>query len=138
MNNSNNRLVLVIGSLCVVLLVLGGAGWWRAFGVVTWPLFYLCAALGFGGNAARKVVWPALLAMLAAGIALFGGVLLTEQKSGTPELVLGAPVATAFLIYGIWPLGVFIGVLYFRMFDRHVLPQSKLDVFLSEFGRRTD
>ena len=138
MNDSPNRLALVIGSLCLALLVLGCVGWWRAFGVVTWPLFYLCAAIGFGGDAARKAVWPALLAMLAAGIALLAAVLLTEQTSGTPDLVLGAPLATAFLIYGIWPLGIFIGVLYFRVFDRHVLPQRKLEAFLSEFGRRTD
>ena len=137
-NDFPNRLVLAVGALCLVLLVLGCAGWWSAFGIATWPLIYLCAAIGFGGNAARKAVWPALLAMLAAGTALLLAVLLTEQKSGMPDLVLGTPVATAFLIYGIWPLGIFIGVLYFRVFDRHVLRQRKLDAFLQEFGRRTD
>jgi uncharacterized PurR-regulated membrane protein YhhQ (DUF165 family) len=136
--DSPNRLVLAIGALCLVLLVLGCAGWWSAFGVATWPLIYLCAAIGFGGSAARKAVWPVLLAMLAASIALLAAILLTEQKSGVPDLVLGTPLATAFLIYGIWPLGIFIGVLYFRVFDRHVLPQRKLDAFLSEFRRRTD
>lgn len=137
-NDSPHRLVLAIGALCLVLLVFGFAGWWRVFGIATWPLIYLCAAVGFGGSAARKAVWPALLAMLAASVALLAAILLTEQTSGLPDLVLGTPLATAFLIYGIWPLGMFIGVLYFRVFDRHVLPRRKLDAFLQEFGRRTD
>jgi hypothetical protein len=74
--------------------------------------------------------------MLVAGALLLGAILLTEKTDGDPGLVLGVPLATAFLIYGIWPLGIFIGVLYFKVFDRYVLPRRKLDEFLAEYARR--
>ncbi len=137
MNDLRNRLVLIVGPLCLLLLLLGCGGWHGWFGVATLLLIFLCAALGFGVSSARIEVWPALLAMLAAGVVLLGAILLTDRTDGSPDLILGVPVATAFLIYGIWPLGIFIGVLYFRVFDRLVLPRRKLDAFLSEFGRRT-
>lgn len=137
MNDLRNRLVLILGPLCLLLLLLGCAGWKGWFGVGTLLLIFLCTALGFGASSARREVLPALLAMFAAGVVLMGAILLTDRTDGSPDLVLGVPVATAFLIYGIWPLGVFIGVLYFRVFDRLVLPRRKLDKFLSEFGRRT-
>ena len=128
MNDLRNRLVLILGPLCLLLLLLGCVGWKGWFGVGTLLLIFLCAALGFGGSAARREVLPALLAMFAAGVVLMGAILLTDRTDSSPDLVL---------IYGIWPLGVFIGVLYFRVFDRLVLPRWKLDKFLSEFGRRT-
>lgn len=137
MNDLRNRLVLILGPLCLLLLLLGCVGWKGWFGMGTFLLIFLCAALGFGGSAARREVLPALLAMFAAGVVLMGATLLTDRTDSTPDLVLGVPVATAFLVYGIWPLGVFLGVLYFRVFDRLVLPRWKLDKFLSEFGRRT-
>ena len=137
MNDLRDRLVLILGPLCLLLLLLGCVGWKGWFGVGTLLLIFLCAALGFGGSAARREVLPALLAMFAAGVVLMVAILLTDRTDSSPDLVLGVPVATAFLIYGIWPLGVFIGVLYFRVFDRLVLPSWKLDKFLSEFGRRT-
>lgn len=137
MNDLRNRLVLILGPLCLLLLLLGCGGWQGWFGVMTLLLIFLCAALGFGDSSARTEVWAVLLAMLAAGVVLMGAILLTDRTDGSPDLVLGVPVATAFLIYGIWPLGIFIGVLYFRVFDRLVLPRRKLDAFLSEFGRRT-
>lgn len=137
MNDLRNRLVLTLGPLCLLLLFLGCGGWQGWFGVMTLLLIFLCAALGFVGSSARTEVWPALLAMLVSGVVLMVAILLTDRTDGSPDLVLGVPVATAFLIYGIWPLGISIGILYFRVFDRLVLPRRKLDAFLSEFGRRT-
>ncbi len=136
MRNAGNSLVPLLGLLCGLLLALGLLGSWAWFGFLTWPLIYLCAAIGLGDEARRKAIWPALVVMVSAGVLLLGAVLLTEQSEGDPSLVLGVPVATAFLIYGIWPLGIFLGVLYFRVFDRYVLPRRKLDAFLSEFGQR--
>ncbi len=134
-SDTGNKFVLILGSLCGLLLLLGWLGWWGCFGMITWPLIYLCAAIGFGKGSIHKTIWPALVTMLLAGALLLSAILLTERSEGAPELVLGVPVATAFLIYGIWPLGIFLGVLYFKVFDRHVLPRRKLEAFLSEFGR---
>ena len=134
-SQTGNRLVPILGLLCGVLLALGLLGSWAWFGFLTWPLIYLCAAIGFGDEAGRKAIWPALVIMPVAGALLLGAILLTEQSEGEPGLILGVPLATAFLIYGIWPLGIFLGVLYFKAFDRYVLPRRKLDAFLSEYGQ---
>ncbi len=136
MSKTVNKLVPILGFLCVLLLASGWLGSWAWFGFLTWPLIYLCAAIGFGDAAGRKPILPALVVMLVAGALLLGAILLTEQSEGAPRLILGVPLATAFLIYGIWPLGVFIGVLYFKVFDHCVLPRRKLDAFLAEFGQR--
>jgi hypothetical protein len=135
-SKTGNKLVSILGLLCAVLLALGWLGSWVWFGFLTWPLIYLCAAIGFGDAVGRRAIWPALVVMLVAGALLLGAILLTGQSEGEPRLVLGAPLATAFLIYGIWPLGMFLGVLYFKVFDRCVLPRRKLDAFLAEFGER--
>lgn len=136
MSKAVNKLVPILGLLCALLLATGWLGSWAVFGFLTWPLIYLCAAIGLGEQAGRKPILPALVVMLVAGVLLLGAILLTEQTEGEPRLILGVPLATAFLIYGIWPLGVFIGVLYFKVFDRYVLPRRKLDAFLAEFGQR--
>jgi hypothetical protein len=43
-------------------------------------------------------------------------------------------VPTALLIYGIWPLGIVTGVLYFLVFRKSILSDSKLEKFLRDFG----
>ena len=135
-SKAGNRLVPILALLCGALLALGWMGSWVWFGFLSWLLIFLCAAIGFGDHAGSKAVWPALVAMLIAGALLLGAILLTEQTEGDPKLVLGVPLATAFLVYGIWPLGVFVGVLYFKVFDRCVLPRHKLEAFLAEFQQR--
>ena len=136
MPHDNNKLVLAISAVCAVALVLGLLGLWQWFGFALWPLLFLCAALGHGRDAGRGPIRTALYVMAAVNLLLFAAILLTERTEGDAVLVLGTPVSTAFLIYGIWPMGNLIGVLYFAVFERSVLPREKLERFLADFGRR--
>ena len=121
---------------CAVALVFGLLGLWQWFGFVLWPLLFLCAALGHGRHASRGPIRTALYVMAAVNLLLFAAILLTDRTTGDPVLILGTPVSTAFLIYGLWPMGNLIGVLYFVVFERSVLPPEKLDRFLADFARR--
>ncbi len=136
MQHDNNKLVLTVAAVCAVALVFGLLGLWQWFGFVVWPLLFLCAALGHGRDAGRGPIRTALYVMAAVNLLLFTAILLTDRTEGDAVLVLGTPVSTAFLIYGIWPMGNLIGVLYFAVFERSVLPPEKLDRFLADFARR--
>ena len=136
MQDDNHRVVLALTAISAVTVVLGLLGWWQWFGVVLWLVIILCAALGYGRGAGRGPIRSALFVMLAVNLLLFLAILLTDRTAGDPVLVLGTPVSTAFLIYGIWPMGNLLGVLYFAVFERSVLPPEKIERFLAEFGRR--
>ena len=136
MQDDNNKLVLSVAAACVVALVLGLLGLWQWFGFALWPLIFLCVALGHGRDSHRGPIRTSLYVMVAVNLLLFAAILLTDQTEGDPVLILGTPVSTAFLIYGIWPMGNLIGVLYFVVFERSVLPPERLDRFLADFARR--
>ena len=136
MQDDNHKLVLALAAISAVTVVLGLLGWWQWFGVVLWLVIILCAAIGYGRDAGRGPIRSALFAMLAVNLLLFLAILLTDRTAGDPVLVLGTPVSTAFLIYGIWPMGNLLGVLYFAVFERSVLPPEKIERFLAEFARR--
>ena len=136
MQHDNNKLVLAVAAVCVVALALGLLGLWQWFGFILWPLLFLCVALGHGRDAGRGPIRTALYVMAAVNLLLFTAILLTDRTEGDAVLVLGTPFSTAFLIYGIWPMGNLIGVLYFAVFERSVLPREKLERFLVDFARR--
>ena len=54
------------------------------------------------------------------------------------RLWLGLPPATAVLVYLLWPLQSIIGALYVREFSRTVLPDDRLNRFLSEFRKKPE
>ena len=133
--DSNDKVVLGLAALSVVALLLGLLGWWSWFGVVVWLLIFLCTALGYGRDARRRPIRTVLLALLLVNLSLFIAMLLTDRTEGEPFLILGVPLSTAFLVYGIWPMGTLLGVLYWAMFHRSVLPEEKTEKFLADFGR---
>ena len=100
-----------MAALSVVALLLGLLGWWSWFGVVVWLLIFLCTALGYGRDARRRPIRTVLLALLLVNLSLFIAMLLTDRTEGEPFLILGVPLSTAFLVYGIWPMGTLLGVL---------------------------
>ena len=134
--HDNNKLVLALAANSTLVVVLGLLGLWQWFGLALWPLIFLCAAVGHGPNASRGPIRTALCVMVGVNLLIFAAMLFTDRTDGDPVLILGTPVSTAFLIYGIWPMGNLIGVLYFVMFERSVLPPVKLERFLADFGRR--
>ncbi len=136
MQDDNHRAVLALAAISAVAVVLGLLGWWQCFGFVLWLVIILCAALAYGRDAWRGPIRSALFVMLAVNLLLFLAILLTDRTAGDPVLILGTPVSTAFLIYGIWPMGNLLSVLYFAVFERSVLPPEKIERFLTEFGRR--
>lgn len=132
----SNRIPLAIGLCSGVLLILGLVGAWPAFGLVTWLLLFLCAAIGFGTGRGWRGIAKALAALMMTGALLKAAILYFHAPAGEPFLVLGMPLATAFLTLGIWPLGIALGILYYKVFDRSILPPAKLDKFLQKYCRR--
>lgn len=132
----SNRIPLAIGLCSGVLLILGLVGAWPAFGLVTWLLLFLCAAIGFGTGRGWRGIAKALALLMMTGALLKAAILYFDTPAGEPFLVLGMPLATAFLTLGIWPLGIALGILYYKVFDRSILPPAKLNEFLQKYCRR--
>ena len=131
-----DRLALAWSFAAAAALLLSLANQWLLFGVLVWLILVLGAASGYGPWSRRS----SILATLTGVFLLYTGFLLGIAWTYRPdqELVLffGVPAPTAFLIYGIWPCGAILGLLYALEFRRSVLPEDKLDQFLAKFGRK--
>jgi len=129
-----DRVILAILALSVASLVCALTNQILLFSLSIGAFTLLGFVLGYGRESAR----PAVIAGLAifAGLYLFlmVGIHREFDPQGALGLLGGLPVATAFLIYGIWPLGIVTGVLYFVVFRKSVLSSSKLEKFLRDFG----
>ena len=100
-------------------------------------LLVLALAVGFGRQGRRKAgpVHPCRHVFFIYS-ALLAAIVWTYQSEGEPTLLLGFPVSTALLVYGIWPVGFIPGILYLLIFENSVLPRDKLQKFMAEFGRQ--
>ena len=135
MRDNNDRAVLAIGFLSLAGLVLGLFNAWLLFGFVTWSIMVVTVAVGYGQGRSHRPIFRTLLGLLLLYWILYAGILWADHTEGEPTLFGGLPLGTAFLVYGLWPIGFIWGLLYFLVFPRSVLPQDRLDIFLTEFGR---
>lgn len=136
MPDPNDKTILAIGLLSLLGLVLFGFNAWFLFGLITWSMMALAVAVGYGPEKKTKPVFYTLLGMTLVYWALFAGIAWAHGAEGEPALLLGLPLSTAFLVYGIWPVGTIWGVLYFFVFGRSVLPPKRLEEFTARFGQR--
>lgn len=130
------RLAMAWCCAALLALLLALANLWLWFGILVWIILVLAAAIGYSPQCRRN----SILAALSGVFLLYTGFLLGIARTYRPDapiaLFLGLPVPTAFLLYGIWPCGLLLGLLYAFEFRRSVLPQDKLRQFLAEFGRK--
>ncbi len=131
----SNRTALAIGFLSLLGLLCSLLDYWLLFGFVSLALLVSALAVGFGRPGRRKAVLYTLVAVFFIYSALLAAIVWTYQSEGDPTLVLGFPVSTALLVYGIWPLGFIPGILYLLIFETSVLRREKLQKFMAEFGR---
>jgi len=136
MRTDNDQIVLVVCLVALLALVLTFLNLWFLFGIVTWLLMALILAIGFGRAARQKPILHILLGLSLVYSLLLTGMSWTDSPVGNISLLFGVPVATAFLVYGIWPLGLVAAVLYFLVFHRSVLPDQKLEKFFADFCDR--
>jgi hypothetical protein len=120
----------------LIALPLAFANQWLWFGIVAWLMLLLGVAIGYGPQFRRKTILVTLSAVFLLYTACLLGISWTYRPDAGLVLFGGLPLPTAFFIYGIWPLGAALGLLYGLEFRRSILPQHKLDQFLAEFGRK--
>lgn len=138
MKNSTDRTVAAIALLCALCVVFSLFNRWILFGVTAWMVITLEFAFGLGRASSHRAAQSFLALVFLSYIVLFLGMHWLHDPSGEPIIVLGYPVGTALLIYGIWPLGMVPSLLYAAIFDRWILPPDRLERFLDEFGRQED
>ena len=133
---AGNRTALAIGLLSLVGLLCSLLDYWLLFGFVSLALLVSALAVGFGRHGRRKPVLYTLVGVFFIYSALLAAIVWTYQSEGEPTLLLGFPVSTALLVYGIWPLGFIPGILYLLIFETSVLRREKLQDFMAKFGTR--
>ena len=131
MRYDNDGIALGLALLSVLLLILALLNLWLVFAITTSLLMVTLLALAYSPH--RQAPRAALASLFFTYLILFVAIAATDRSSGPLSLVLSLPKSTSFLIYGIWPLGFLFGVLYFLRFRKTVLPQERLDKFLSHF-----
>ena len=129
-------LVLASSFAAVVALGLSLINQWLWFGILVWAILFFSAAIGYGPHSRRGTILLTLTGMFVLYTGFLFGIAWTFEPGSEPPLFLGLPVPTAFLVYGIWPCGVILGLLYGLEFSRSVLPEDRLQHFLAEFGRK--
>jgi hypothetical protein len=129
---------LALAWCCAALLAfpLALANQWLWFGILAWFILLLGVAIGYGPQFRRNTILATLSAVFVLYTACLLGISWTNHAEAGLVLFGGLPVPTAFFIYGIWPLGAVLGLLYGLEFRRSILPPDKLDQFLAEFGRK--
>jgi len=133
MRYENDRIVLAAALLSLVLVLFSLLDWWLWFGFAMFVLMMLLLRGGHGRG--TKILLGSLCALLACYLALLGWIVVADQPAGGLVLLLGLPQATALLVYGLWPLGFFVGALYYVRFSRSILPADRLEEFLRRFSR---
>jgi hypothetical protein len=129
-----DRLILVILALSVASLVCALTNQILLFSLSTGAFALLGFLLAYGREARRPAILAGLALFFVLYLALMIGINVTFDPTGGLDLLGGLPVPTALLIYGIWPLGIVTGVLYFLVFRKSILSDSKLEKFLRDFG----
>jgi len=129
-----DRLILVILALAVASLACALTGQILLFSLSTGAFALLGFVLGYGRESGRRTIVIGLAVFFVLYLALMIGISHTFDPTGKLELLGGLPVPTALFVYGIWPLGIVTGVVYFVVFRKSVLSDSKLEKFLRDFG----
>ena len=129
-----DRVILAFLGLSVASLICALANQILLFSLSTGAFAVLGFVLAYGNESRRPAIVIGLFIFLALYLALMIGISRTFDPTGSLELFAGLPLPTALLIYGIWPLGTITGILYFLVFRKSVLSNSKLEKFLRDFG----
>ena len=123
-----------MGAACAVCVVLAFLNQWLWFGMTAWAIFALAVAIGIGPASRRPRVAAVIVAMFVGYCALLYEMVRLYDPSGPPRIVLGFPISTALLVYGMAPVASIPAVLYVVLFDRWILPAERLERFRAEFG----
>jgi hypothetical protein len=132
----NDKAILAIGFLSLSAVVLVLFNLWYLFGFVIWSILVATVAVGYGRAKSHRPIIGTLIGTLLLYWLVYAGIVWAEQKEGDPILLGGLPLGTAFLFYGLWPMGFVWGILYLLVFPASVLPKDRLDDFLARFGRK--
>lgn len=111
-----------------------------AFGVFEITLFVACLALGASRSENPRKHLGAWLAGGGAMILCFLAMVRSYHAgvvTGDPGWFLGFPAATAWMLYGLWPVPLFFIALFMRIFDRWIATPADEERF-AEIMRRRD
>ena len=136
MKDVNDRTVFAILILSVMAVIFSSLYFWWGFGVVGFGLVVTILGLGFGPTRRSKPIFYFLFFLFSAYALLLSGMVWIDRHDIALRLVWGFPAATAFLIYGIWLVPALAGVIYAIVFHSAVLPEDKLQKFLTDHGTR--
>lgn len=113
------------------------------FGGLAISLFVALVAFGLRRDGATTGRGGAGSAALWIGWLLYLGVFLALSFSyrsyattGAPELILGFPPPTAWMLFGLWPAPLWFVLLYVLQFDRRVLTKEELRRFEERVAER--
>ena len=134
----NDRLILAFLALSAASLVGAFTNQVLLFGLSTGAFAVLSLVLAYGREARHPAIVIGLAIFFALYLALMIGINRTFDPTASLDLFGGLPLPTALLIYGLWPLGIVIGVLYFLVFRKSILSNPKLEKFLRDFGGRSN
>ncbi|MEM9293835.1 MAG: hypothetical protein AAGD01_19310 [Acidobacteriota bacterium] len=122
--------ILTLGSLAVVVACLWDhplGRWLFAAAAVTMPVAWMALGAGSGGRGISKRVAWSLGMVLGLYAATFAGLLWLAGVEGGGPRVGGLPVATVWMLLGLWIVPLAISTWAFvTTFDRHGLSPEEL------------
>ena len=133
---SNDRLVLLMAIAAAAVGLCGWFGWSAGLAVTIMATLMLAVGVGWGASANRKKMVAPLAVCFVVFSAVAVAMIALDDPAGAGEQWLGLPRATALLVSLLWPLGLIPGALYVRRFREDVLPEDRLEAFLSRYSRR--
>ncbi|HYO14154.1 MAG TPA: hypothetical protein VE685_13245 [Thermoanaerobaculia bacterium] len=124
---NRSSLVLLALAAPATLLAFCFGGAWGAWGAALAGAAFPVALMGLGaarGGRLGALRWP----LVVLGLVLAGGLAaVLALPDGGPD-VLGLPLATAILIFGIIPVPLaLVGLAYAATFERWTLPEEDLE-----------
>lgn len=135
-SRSHDRVAMALAAAAAACLLLCFFNQWLLFGILCWLIMVLHLAVGYGRQRRRKEILYTMGGLFAVYCVLLVWIAAVDQPEGELRLLGGLPLGSALLVYGIWPIGTVSGILYGLVFDRSVLPEEKLQKFLSEFSQK--
>ncbi len=134
---NNTRLVILIGVTSLAALLEGLAGEAIGLGLAAVLLTSLLVCLGLrtvGRIPLRTRIAIAIFYLSFSCLIVLAQAL--HDPAGPLILIGGFPAGLSMLVYGMIPIGVGLGLLYAVIFDHEILPEERLNRFLTRNSRK--
>ena len=133
--NRDDKL-LATASICgLVTLGMGLTGKAFLFSLGITLLICFGFAASYGSHATHLRIAIPLIITLISFWGLFAGIFQNHKPDDPVKLVLGLPVGSSLLVFGMWPLGLLPTALLTILFKRSILPCESVEKLVARFGR---